>query len=268
MKRLCSIDIESTGPGPNPDPARDRIIQLGIVCIRPDGFHETTREFLMNPGVPISARTTAIHGFTDERVAVLPPFQFFTPAIIALLDGADLLGFNCSNYDIPLLWEEFHRAGVEWVLDGINIIDSGVLFKKLCPRTLEAAVLQYCGRKIAGAHDAVVDAMETWQVLQGQRKMHPELRDLDYAALAKLSQYDNMPRIDLAGKLIRNEKGEAVFNFSKVKGIRVADDLGFAQWMMQKDFSANTLMHLKHEVDKILSAQATDSHWFAGMFDC
>lgn len=242
--RLCSIDVESTGT----NVATDRIIQLGIVDIDGDLIRE--HDFRCNPGVPIPPTSTAIHGFTDVMVKDYLPFAQQAKIIASILKGADLLGFNLLNFDVPIIWEELHRAGVEWDVSAINIIDVGVIFKKMQPRTLAAAVKTYCGTDHEAAHDAVADALATYYVLCGQRAAHPELENLPNDALAKLSQYSET-RIDLAGKLVRNADGEAVYGFGKVKGTRVKDNMGFARWMLYKDFSANTLLHVQREIEAI-----------------
>lgn len=251
--RICSIDLETTGL----DVAKDRIIQLGIVEFV-DGRVEKMHDMLFNPATPIPPASTAIHGILDETVRNCPVFGDMADVVYGLVRDVDLVGFNLLNFDVPLLWEEFFRAGIEWDLSGVNIIDAGVIFKKMAPRDLKAAMRHYCGKEHDGAHNAVVDAMATYDVLQGQRRAHPELAKMTNAELAKLSQFDEMPRIDLAGKLVRNADGEAVYNFAKVKGVRVKDDLGFANWMFGKDFSMNTLRHLQAEMDEIESAWALE----------
>lgn len=196
---ICSIDVESTGT----DPAKDRIIQLGIVKILPNVIGSPfTYTQLFNPGVPIPPSSTAIHGFNDEVVKGMPKFASEAKRILEVIGGCDLLGFNIHNFDLPILWEEFHRAGINWVID-VNVIDAGTIFKKMQPRTLEAAIKQYVYGHEYKAHDALSDAIATWKVFQGQRTQHADLAAMTPTEIAKFSQFDD--RIDLAGKLVMTD---------------------------------------------------------------
>lgn len=247
---LVVLDIEATGL----DVASDRIISIGMVAVDPDG--PTCRmEEVLNPGIPIPAEATKIHGYTDEMVSRRYTFKQRATTIYAFLADADLAGFNIHNFDLPLLWEEFHRAGIDWDLSDVNVIDAGALFKKREPRTLEAAVRRYCGREHVGAHDALEDASATLDVLHGQIAAYPELLNLDAAELAKHARLDDLPRVDLAGKLVRNAEGDAVFNFGRQKGTRLRDDIGFARWILDRDFSANVKMHVNRELEAIYAAE-------------
>ena len=66
---LVVFDIESTGVNAR----QDRIIELAAIRVDPDGT-ETSKCWLLNPGVPIPKETTEIHGITDEIVRNCPTF--------------------------------------------------------------------------------------------------------------------------------------------------------------------------------------------------
>lgn len=233
MKPLLSFDIESTGT----NVATDRIIQLAIT----DG--EASYEWVCNPGVPIPASSSAIHGFTDADVAGMPPFSECATAIHAMVKDADLVGFNISNFDVPLLWEEFYRCGVEWDLSETKILDAGTLFKRREERTLEAAVKFYLDRELVDAHDALSDATATLDVWNAQLRRYG-LKNASRDELERASNYEEK-RVDLAGKIVIGKDGRAVYNFGKSKGVAVVDDTGFAYWMLHKDFSENTKSALR-----------------------
>lgn len=236
VKPAFSIDIEATGV----NPATDRIIQLAIVS---ETFEYS---ILVNPGIQIPAGASEIHGITDADVADKPPFLDHAGAVHKLLQGADLIGFNLSNFDVPLLWEELYRCGIEWDLSDTKIFDAGTLFKRREERTLAAAVKFYLGIDDADSlnlHDATVDAKATLRVLFAQCVRYG-INPMDRDTLAKESAYDEV-RVDLAGKIVVGKDGRPTFNFGKAKGVAVEDDTGYAMWMLRSDFTQNTKKHLE-----------------------
>lgn len=233
MKPILCFDIESTGT----DPATDRIVQLAI---RGDGAVGT---WLFNPGRPIPPGATEIHKITDAMVAECPKFDYHASDIHEIFKRYDLLGFNLSNFDVPILWEEFYRCGIEWDLSNTKIFDAGTLFKRREQRTLAAAVQFYCGREHSDAHDAGSDVAATWDVWRAQLEKY-DLTKADRDTLAKESAYEEV-RVDLAGKIVVGKDGRPTYNIGKVKGTAVDDDHGFGRWMLDKDFSENTKMHLR-----------------------
>jgi DNA polymerase-3 subunit epsilon len=234
---LAILDTETTGT----NPATDRIIEIAIVRVTPSG---TVSRFatLVNPDCPIPAEATAIHGITDEDVKGAPRFFAIAARALELLSGADLLGFCSAGFDIPLLWEEFFRTGVVWKIDG-HILDAGSIFKKKQERTLAAALFFYCGQKHDDAHSALDDVEATLKVFEAQLFVYPDLREMTRAQLAEFCKFDD--RIDLAGKLIRDKDGDPCFGIGEQKGKKIWEDLGFARWMLGKDFPEETKMHLR-----------------------
>lgn len=242
---ICFLDIEGTGL----DPATDRIVELAVVKVLPDGLR-TEHVRRINPGIPIPAEATAVHGISDADVEGKPAFKQVAASLAALLADCDIGGYNCLNYDVPLLWEEFYRAGREWDLTDVRIIDVGNLFKKKEPRDLTAAVWFYCNRTHEGAHGALADTVAVADVFQGQLARYPDLSEMDLARLADFSRLDEQPRIDLAGTLVRDAEGFAVYTHRRVRGVRVVDDTGYASWMLRQQFSQNTLKHVSEELTR------------------
>lgn len=241
MKQVICFDIESTGT----DPATDRIVQFA-------GRNLTTLyevNWLVNPQRPIPPEAFTIHGICDADVSQLPPFAQRAQSIYEWIKDADLLGFNLSNFDVPLLWEEFYRCGIEWDLSDTKIFDAGTLFKRREERTLAAAVQFYCGREHTDAHDAGSDVAATCDVWRAQLEKY-SLAKADRDALAKESAYDEV-RVDLAGKIVVGKDGRPTYNIGKVKGTAVEDDRGFGYWMLNKDFSQNTKMHLNRILEPV-----------------
>jgi DNA polymerase-3 subunit epsilon len=167
---LAVIDLETTGL----NPATDRIVQIGILRVEPDG-RSNLRSTLVNPGVPIPPEATAVHGIADAHVAGAPPFDRLAQGVLDVLDGSDLCGFNIRRFDLRLLWTQFGRLGMELPLDGRAIIDLMEIFHAREPRHLAAAVRFYCGREHGGGHDAGSDVAAAAEVLDAMLARYPDL---------------------------------------------------------------------------------------------
>lgn len=259
---LALFDIESTGL----DTQHDEIIEIAVVRIEMDGTR-TSRVRRVRPSKPIPPEVTAIHGITDAMVENEPTFKDLAPGLFKLLDGCDVSGFNVLAFDIPMLHEEFSRAGIYWVPDLTRVIDVGVLFKVMERRTLEAAVSMYCNREHEGAHGALPDTIATADVLEAMILRYPRFQtitrdtEIDETSTVKriepneqdlfaASCYDGPPPVDVGGKLSRDADGDLVYAFGKNKGIKVKDDLGYARWMLRSDFPSHTCALLRDEMDR------------------
>ena len=191
--------------------------------------------------MPIPPESTAIHGITDEDVKDCPTFKEIAKSLATQIEGCDLAGYNSNRFDIPLLAEEFLRAGVDSDLNRRKFIDVQTIFHKMEQRTLSAAYKFYCDKSLENAHTAEADTMATYEVLKAQLDRYPELQnDIDF--LSKYSSYTN--NVDFAGRMVYNDKGEEIINFGKHKGRLVEEvlktDLGYYEWMMKGDFPLNT----------------------------
>ena len=162
--------------------------------------------------------------------------------IAADIEGCDLAGFNSNRFDIPVLAEEFLRAGVDVDLNRRKFVDVQVIYHKLEQRTLSAAYKFYCGKNLEDAHTAEADTRATYEVLKAQLDHYPEVLENDIAFLSGYSSYNK--NVDFAGRIVYNEQGVEVFNFGKYKGMSVAEvlkkDMGYYGWIMQGDFTLNT----------------------------
>lgn len=236
MRHILCLDLEATGT----DVSNDRIVEFAASWVT----HTGAVRLLINPGMPIPPRVTEIHGISDADVADKPTFSELAKEIHDLVKDCDLLGFNLTNFDVPMLWEEFYRAGIIWDLRETKIFDAGTLFKKMEGRTLSDAVRFYCGEELVDAHSALADVQATakvWQAQIAKYGLDPNDRD----ALQKASNYDEV-RVDLAGKIVLNAEGIPVWNFSTHKGIPVVESEGFALWVLQRDFSENTKIAIRN----------------------
>ena len=263
-KPLVIFDLETTGL----DIVRDRIIQISYIKVCPDGKEERKNIFV-NPEKAIPVEVEKLTGITNEDVKNAPTFKSIAKTLEDDFKGCDLCGFNSNHFDVPMLAEEFLRAGIDFDFGKCRLIDAQTIFHKMERRNLAAAYKFYCGRKMEEdfvAHKADQDTEATYRVLMGQidmyepgRQEEPE-RQLhnDMDELAELSKTnDNVdfagrivwkPMLDKDGKPLLDNEGKPrrheVFNFGKYKGWDVAEilrkDPGYYSWMLGGDFTNNT----------------------------
>lgn len=233
---LVFLDLETTGV----NVGADRIVEISLLKIHPNGSRES-KTWRINPTIPIPAEVTAIHHITNEDVKECPTFSDVAKDINAFIGGCDLAGYNSNKFDIPLLIEEFTRVGIHLDLINRKLVDVQNIFHKMEQRTLSAAYKFYCDKNLEGAHGAEADSLATYEVLLAQLEKYDSLKnDVDF-----LSQFSSVTKnVDLAGRIVFNEKGEETFNFGKYKGKLVSEifktDTSYYDWMMKGDFATNT----------------------------
>lgn len=234
---LVFFDLETTGLSIT----RDRIVEVSLLKVSPNGKQEVkTRR--INPGMPIPPESTAIHGITDDDVKDCPTFKQVAKSLADQLEGCDLAGFNSSRFDVPMLAEEFLRAGVDFDMGKRKFVDVQIIFHKKEQRTLEAAYAFYCDKKLDNAHSAETDTIATYEVLKAQLDRYPDLENNIEVLSKEYSSFNN--NVDFAGRMIYNENGVELFNFGKHKGKPVAEVLknepSYYAWIMEGDFPLNT----------------------------
>ena len=233
---MVFFDLETTGV----NVASDRIVEISWLKIQPDG-RESKQTQLVNPTILIDPRAIAIHGITDEDVKDKPTFSEIARTLVRDFEGCDFAGYNSNKFDIPLLAEEFLRAGVDFDLRKRKFIDVQVIFHKMEQRTLIAAYKFYCQKDLEDAHSAEADTRATYEILKAQLDHYEHLQnDVDY-----LSVFSTQNRsVDLAGRIIYNDKDIEVFNFGKYKGEPVEEvlkkDPGYFGWILNGDFPLYT----------------------------
>ena len=264
-KPLVIFDLETTGL----DLVKSRIIQISYIMVYPDGREERGNT-LINPEEPIPSFVTQLTGISNDDVKDKPTFKQIAARLGEMFTGCDFGGFNSNGYDIPLLAEEFLRAGVDFDFSKCRMIDAMNIFRKMERRNLAAAYKFYCGRKMEDdfeAHRADEDTEATYRVLMGELDKYapganpdePEKvleNDMDF--LHEFSKMNN--NVDFAGRIVWSEVKDAsgnpvigadgkpkmieVFNFGKYKGMPVIDvlnrDPGYYGWILQGDFTYNT----------------------------
>lgn len=233
---LIFFDLETTGI----NIATDRIVEIAYLKVGVNGS-EVSRTILVNPGMPIPANATEIHGISDEDVKDAPTFNEVARNLVKEIEGCDLAGYNSVKFDIPLLAEEFLRAGVDIDLMRRKFVDVQVIFMKMEPRTLSAAYKFFLGKEMENVHTAAGDARATYEVLQAQLDRYPGLEN----EIGKLAEYSAHNRnVDFAGRIIFDDNDVEVFNFGKYKGQPVREvfkkDPGYYSWMMNGEFPLHT----------------------------
>ena len=169
---LIFFDLEATGM----NIASDRIVEISYLKVYPDQ-REETKTFRVNPTIPIPPATTAIHGISDEDIKDAPTFNEIAKTLANSFEGCDFAGYNSNKFDLPLLAEEFLRANIDFDLKKRKFIDVQVIFYKKEQRTLSAAYQFYCKKDLINAHSAEADTRATYEVLQSQLDMYPDLQN-------------------------------------------------------------------------------------------
>lgn len=255
LKRpLAFFDLETTGV----NVGADRIVEIAILKAMPDGS-ELIKSIRINPEMPIPLHSSLIHGIYDEHVADAPAFKDVAAELSAFIGDADLAGYNSNRFDIPVLLEEFLRAGVDFDMQNRKFVDVQNIFHQMEQRTLRAAYKFYCGKDIINAHSAEADITATYHVLLAQIERY---KDTDFEdKQGKISRpvqndvealhvFTNMNKpVDFAGRMVYNENDEEIFNFGKHKGKTVEQvfdiEPSYYAWMKQGDFPLYTKKKLE-----------------------
>ena len=241
---ICFLDLETTGI----NVSTDKIVEIAIVKISPDGTQVIKRK-LINPEMLIPKTASDIHGITDEMVKDAPTFKVVANEIKQFIEGSDLAGYNSNRFDIPMLNEEFLRAGVSVDVESRKLLDVQKVFHMMEQRTLTAAYKFYCQKNLEDAHSAEADAMATWEVLEAQLLKYPQIGNT-VEAIVKFTGEDQI--VDFARRFVI-ENGVEVFNFGKHKGKPVTQVLKeepqYYDWMMKGDFA----LHTKQKLTEILN---------------
>lgn len=246
---LAVFDLETTGL----DVSKDRILEIAILKVHQDG---TTEEYLkrVNPQIPIPLESSLIHGVYEEDIKDAPTFNEIAEEVAQFIGESDLAGYNSNKFDIPVLAEELLRAKSNFDVANRRFVDVQNIFHKMEQRTLVAAYSFYCNKDLVNAHNAMADTTATWEVLKAQVEKYESLTPtIDF--LADYSQAGDFEILDFAGRIAKNKKNEAMYNFGKHKGKTIREvakiEPGYYGWMLDANFPLYTKQVLKTEMDKI-----------------
>ncbi len=254
-KPIIFFDLETTGV----QVGHDHIVEMCLHKVMPDGTTDTRVERVRPADangntVHIPELTTAIHGISDADVADKPTFRELAPSLMDYIGDADLAGYNSNKFDVPLLVEEFLRAGIDFDLRCRRLVDVQNIFHQMEQRTLVAAYKFYCHKDLENAHSAAADTIATYEVLQAQldryqgvdykdrsgRVSQPVVNDI--AALSDFTA--NKQWADLVGHIGYDARQREIFNFGKYKGKAVEEifeiEPSYYDWMMKSDFPLST----------------------------
>lgn len=261
---LVVFDLETTGL----DIVKDRIFQLSYIKVYPDGKEERENIYF-NPEKSIPQEVVELTGTTNEFVADKPTFKDLSKELEQKFSGCDFAGFNSNHFDVPMLSEEFYRAGINFDFGKCRLIDAQTIFHKMERRNLAAAYKFYCGHKMEedfAAHRADQDTEATYRVLMGELDMYSPARqeeaerqlENNMDTLAEFSKTND--NVDFSGRVVWKEMKDAhgktlldengnprkieVFNFGKYKGVPVTEalrrDPGYYTWICTSDFTSDT----------------------------
>lgn len=244
---LVVFDLETTGV----DPENDRIVEIAMLKIAPDGEREPRRR-LINPERPIPAEASAVHGIRDEDVRDAPPFRRVARGVLDYLGDADLAGFNVLRFDVPLLSREMQRCGLDLGLERRRVIDAMTIYHRKERRDLTAAVAFFLGREHVGAHSALADVTATADVLEAQLVRYADL-PREVGELDRWLRGVPEGAIDSAGRFVASE-GRAVFAFGKFRG-RGLDEIAreapdYLEWLLGSDFAADAKALVREALDR------------------
>ncbi|MFA5417030.1 MAG: 3'-5' exonuclease [Bacteroidales bacterium] len=244
LKPLTFFDLETTGVSP----ATDRIVEISIVKYV-SGSSKKVVTLRVNPTIPIPPEATAIHGISNEDVADEPTFRDVAQDVFDLMKDSDLAGYNILRFDLPMLVEEMHRAGIHnFPMADAKLVDALAIFNAYEKRDLTAALKFYCDKDMENAHSAEADTLATADVLRAQIARY----SLD-GGIEQLQEISLQGKevIDYAGSFTRDENGNIVFSFGKNKGMRVVKNRDYVSWMLSNDFTSDT----KRKAKLILSGE-------------
>ena len=236
IKPIVFFDLETTGI----NIGNDRIVEISMLKIFPNG-KKLSKTWLVNPEIEIPKEATALHGITNEKVVTEPTFKELADSINEMIADADLAGFNSNRFDIPLLAEEFLRAGMNFDMNDRKAIDVQVIFHKKEQRAVSAGYKFYCNKELEDAHSAEADTNATYEILKAQLDRYDDIEN----SVEALSYYSShSKRADFAGFILFNDEDQEIFSFGKYKG-RVVEDVlkenpGYNAWIQNADFPLYT----------------------------
>ena len=177
------LDTETTGL----DVAQDRVISIGALRLYGGRMYRATSfDRLVNPGVAIPPRSTAIHGITDPMVADAPPFAEVYGGLDRLMAGTVVIGHQVA-FDLAMLRQECARHGCRW--SEPQALDTLLLVTCLLPSLQSAsldAVAAELGVSIHGRHTALGDSLVTAEIFAN---LLPRLADQGITTLGEATAF-------------------------------------------------------------------------------
>jgi len=227
---IVAVDTETCALGPG----RDRVVQFCAQELDGDLRALSTWTELVDPGRPIPATATAIHGISNEMVRGKPPFAVFAPRLRRLFRPETVFMAYNAGFDFGVLNMEFARAGVDPLPLDIPILDPLLIERRVTSRSLGPTYRRYTGQDLERAHTADADVHAMVEVLRRQRTVHAAMLPPDVEDLVDWPQAPTRPRRKSA--LYRDEAGVVRLGFGKHAGRAAAEVPDYLAWMLETDF--------------------------------
>jgi len=244
---LAVIDLETTGLNKQ----EDRIVDICIIKIMPDGQEETLK-YLLNPTIPIPSESTEVHKITDGDVKDEPKFSEIAKEVTGFLEGCDICGFGVK-FDMDILASELARVGISYSFQNKQVVDVQSIYFKLEPRDLSAAYSRYCKKELNGAHGAECDVRATIDVLEAQLEQHDDLPK-DVPSLEKFGSFKKPMWVDNEGRFMWKD-GKAIINFGKKHPGKTLEEVAqsdpdFLNWVLTgTNFSSDAKNIIKEALE-------------------
>lgn len=92
---------------------------------------EERKNLFVNPEKAIPVEVEQLTGITNEDVKDAPTFKAIAKTLENDFKGCDFCGFNSNHFDVPMLAEEFLRAGIDFDFGKCRLIDAQTIFHKM-----------------------------------------------------------------------------------------------------------------------------------------
>ncbi len=239
---MVVFDLETTGLLID----LDRIIEIALIKIFPDGREPFRYQQRFDPGIKIPVESIAIHHITNAELVGQPRFHDKAGEIYDIFNDADIGGFALRRLDIPMLTKELERSGYHYSMDGRRVVDASTIFREKERRNLVSAYKFYCGKELVGAHGALADAEATYEVLLAQLDRYPDI-PRDVVGLNAFCRGTDASNVDPEGRLVWRD-GEAFFNFGKYRFRSLADvarsESDYLDWIINKGEFSKELVEI------------------------
>ncbi|MCR4268981.1 DUF294 nucleotidyltransferase-like domain-containing protein [Nitratireductor sp. ZSWI3] len=181
-----AFDTETTGL----DVREARIVQIGGMALVEGRLSDSDRfETLVDPGVPVPARSTAIHGITGQMLRTAPRFADAWQRFEDYRRGRLLVGY-ALGFDLAILEREAARAGLLWQAPRTLCVRmlTGIVNPDLPDASLDA-IAAWLGVEIAGRHHAGADARIAGEIFT---RLVPHLIDRGIRTVAEAERASSL----------------------------------------------------------------------------
>lgn len=191
---MVGFDTETTGVSPQ----HDRIITAAVITRTPGG-EDSSRTWLIDPGVEIPERSTEVHGITTEQARAqgaqpsVALDEIAEALVAALREGHPIVAFN-AQYDLTIIENELVRHGLPTLADRLGrevrpVVDPLVLdrhldrYRKGKRKLIDLCTLYAVPVVADDLHAADADVTATLDLVGALAKAFPAMRNVDLDAL-------------------------------------------------------------------------------------